>query len=149
MLYFFFLFKLFFNVFQVHVKPRLHADRSFFGESRWHSFSATLHLHMFWCGEKKKTCNRRSTSGVMPCKGYMQPSHTHTHTLKCFCCFPTFWFLWLFFFFNQTLCAFSIALNWHLFLLSFLSKYHFLWLATQPFVNNYINIYINMNIWWT
>ena len=57
--------------------------------------------------------------------------------------YDTFYFL----FGDQTLCAFSIALNLTLvffFLSSILLKYLFLLLATLPRVNIYINIYINI-----
>ena len=59
------------------------------------------------CTCKKKTCNIRSISGVTPYKGDMQPSHTHTSVFAVFLLSHFYYFLFL----NQTLCAFSIALN--------------------------------------
>lgn len=45
-LYVFFLFKLFFNVFQVHVKSRLHAARIFFWGESMTVFSNTTFAHV-------------------------------------------------------------------------------------------------------
>lgn len=100
--------------------------------------------------EQKNPSDTKSTNRVTQLHVYAKCKCYHTQVFLLFSHFPVF--MTNVFFLNQTLCAFSIALNWHL--SSILFKYLFLLLATLPYVNNYINKYIyiykylmNIEIW--